>query len=134
MVVFVLASCLWAFFHFNLGQYLSLEYLKGQQANFSAFYKENALLAIGAYTGIYILSAALSLPGAALLTLLGGALFGLVTGTILVSFASTIGATLAFLVSRLLLRDLVQAKFGHFLKSFNDGIKKDGTFYLFTLD
>jgi len=133
IVVFVLASCLWAFFHFNLGQYLSLEYLKGQQANFSAFYKENTLLAIGAYTGIYILSAALSLPGAALLTLLGGALFGLVTGTILVSFASTIGATLAFLVSRLLLRDLVQAKFGHFLKSFNDGIKKDGTFYLFTL-
>ena len=133
IVVFVLASCLWVFFHFNLSQYLSLEYLKGQQANFSAFYKENAMLAIGTYTGIYILSAALSLPGAALLTLLAGALFGLVTGTILVSFASTIGATLAFLVSRLLLRDLVQAKFGHFLKSFNDGIKKDGVFYLFTL-
>ena len=133
LVVFFLVTFLWAFFHFDLGQYLSLEYLKGQQANFSAFYKENALLAIGAYTGIYILSAALSLPGAALLTLLGGALFGLVTGTILVSFASTIGATLAFLVSRLLLRDLGQAKFGHFLKSFNDGIKKDGVFYLFTL-
>ena len=132
-VVFFLVTFLWAFSYFDLGHYLSLEYLKGQQANFSAFYKENALLAMGAYTGIYILSSALSLPGAALLTLLGGALFGLVTGTILVSFASTIGATLAFLVSRLLLRNLVQAKFGHFLKSFNDGIKKDGTFYLFTL-
>ena len=99
----------------------------------STFYKENALLAIGAYTGVYILSTALSLPGAALLTLLGGALFGLVTGTILVSFASTIGATLAFLVSRLLLRDFVQGKFGHYLKPFNEGIKKDGALYLFTL-
>jgi len=79
LVVFILSTFLWAFSHFNLSQYLSLEYLKGQQANFSTFYKENALLAIGAYTGVYILSTALSLPGAALLTLLGGALFGLVT-------------------------------------------------------
>ncbi|MBT3366954.1 MAG: FAD-dependent oxidoreductase [Nitrospina sp.] len=133
IVVIVLATFIGVFFHFNLGQYLSLEYLKGQQANFSAFYKENALLAMGAYIAVYILSAALSLPGAALLTLLAGALFGLVTGAILVSFASSIGATLAFLVSRLLLRDFVQDKFGHYLQSFNDGIKKDGAFYLFTL-
>ncbi len=132
-VVFVLAICLWAFFHFDLSQYLSLEYLKEQQVHFLAFYKENALLAIGAYTTVYIVSAVLSLPGAALLTLLAGALFGLVTGTILVSFASTIGATLAFLVSRLLLRDFVQSKFGQHLKSFNEGIEKDGAFYLFTL-
>ncbi|MBT5377389.1 MAG: TVP38/TMEM64 family protein, partial [Nitrospinaceae bacterium] len=110
ILIFIVATCLWAFFHFNLSQYLSLDYLKAQQSNFSTFYKENALLAIGAYMGVYILSTALSLPGAALLTLLGGALFGLVTGTILVSFASTIGATLAFLVSRLLLRDWVQDK------------------------
>jgi len=133
IILAVLAGCLWAFSHFNLGQYLSLEYIKGQQANFSAFYKENALLAIGAYTLVYIVSTALSLPGAALLTLLAGALFGIVTGTILVSFASTIGATLAFLVSRSLLRDWVQNRFGSFLKSFNEGIKKDGAFYLFTL-
>jgi pyruvate/2-oxoglutarate dehydrogenase complex dihydrolipoamide dehydrogenase (E3) component/uncharacterized membrane protein YdjX (TVP38/TMEM64 family) len=133
IILSVLASCLWAFSHFNLGQYLSLEYIKGQQANFSDFYKENALLAIGAYTLVYIVSTALSLPGAALLTLLAGALFGIVTGTILVSFASTIGATLAFLVSRLLLRDWVQNRFGNFLKSFNEGIKKDGALYLFTL-
>ena len=133
ILIFIVATCLWAFFHFNLSQYLSLDYLKAQQSNFSTFYKENALLAIGAYMGVYILSTALSLPGAALLTLLGGALFGLVTGTILVSFASTIGATLAFLVSRLLLRDWVQDKFGRYLESFNDGVKKDGAFYLFTL-
>ncbi len=123
----------WAFSYFDLGNYLTLEYIKGQQDNFSAFYKENTLLAIGAYTTIYIVTTALSLPGATLLTLLGGALFGLVTGTIVVSFSSTIGATLAFLVSRLLLRDWVQEKFGNHLKSFNDGIEKDGGFYLFTL-
>ncbi len=133
IIIFVVAGCLWAFFNFNLSQYLSLEYLKAQQTHFSTFYKENALLAMGAYTGIYILATALSLPGAVLLTLLGGALFGLVTGTILVSFASTLGATLAFLVSRLLLRDWVQDKFGRYLESFNDGVKKDGGFYLFTL-
>ena len=67
LVVIVLAAFIGAFFHFNLGQYLSLEYLKGQQANFSVFYKENALLAIGVYSAVYITSTALSLPGAALL-------------------------------------------------------------------
>jgi pyruvate/2-oxoglutarate dehydrogenase complex dihydrolipoamide dehydrogenase (E3) component/uncharacterized membrane protein YdjX (TVP38/TMEM64 family) len=133
LIVLVLAILIGAFFSFDVGQYLSLEYLKGKQTNFSSFYKENPLLAMGAFTAVYIVSTALSLPGAALLTLMGGALFGLVTGTIVVSFASTIGATLAFLVSRLLLRDLVQGKFSHYLKSFNDGIKKDGAFYLFTL-
>ena len=129
----LIAGFFWAFSYYGLGQYLTLEYIKGQQASFSNFYKENALLAIGAYSAAYILTTALSLPGAALLTLLGGGLFGLVTGTIIVSFASTIGATLAFLVSRLLLRDWVQDKFGRYLSTFNDGIKKDGTFYLFTL-
>lgn len=129
----VIAGFLWAFFSYDLGDYLTLEYMKGQQAEFAAFYKENSLLAIGAYSAVYIVTTALSLPGAALLTLLGGALFGLITGTIIVSFASTIGATLAFLVSRLLLRDWVQEKFGRHLAAFNDGIKKDGAFYLFTL-
>jgi len=133
IVLFVIAGCLWAFFHFDLSQYLTLEYLKGKQADFSVYYEENAVLAIGAYSLIYIISTGLSLPGAALLTLLGGALFGLLAGTIIVSFASTLGATLAFTVSRLLLRDWVQNKFGSYLKSFNDGIKKDGGFYLFTL-
>lgn len=133
ITIFVIAGCLGAFFYFDLGQYLSLNYIKEQQANFYEFYKENALLAIGAYMAVYIVSTALSLPGAALLTLLGGALFGLLVGTILVSFASTIGATLAFLVSRLLLRDWVQNKFGSYLKSFNEGVQKDGGFYLFTL-
>jgi pyruvate/2-oxoglutarate dehydrogenase complex dihydrolipoamide dehydrogenase (E3) component/uncharacterized membrane protein YdjX (TVP38/TMEM64 family) len=133
IIIFVIAGVLGAFFYFDLGQYLSLEYIKEQQASFSEFYKENTLLAMGVFTAVYIVSTALSLPGAALLTLLGGALFGLLVGTILVSFASSIGATLAFLVSRLLLRDWVQNKFGSYLKSFNDGVEKDGGFYLFTL-
>ena len=133
IIIFVIAGVLGAFVYLDLGQHLSLEYIKEQQASFSQFYSENTLLAIGAFTAVYIVSTALSLPGAALLTLLGGALFGLLIGTILVSFASTIGATLAFLVSRLLLRDWVQSKFGSYLKSFNDGMQKDGHFYLFTL-
>ena len=133
IVLSVIGGCLWAFFHFELRQYLTLEYLKEQQADFSVFYEENTVLAIGAFSLVYIVSTALSLPGAALLTLLGGALFGLATGIIIVSFASTIGATLAFTISRLLLRDWVQNKFGSYLKSFNEGIKKDGGFYLFTL-
>ena len=119
---------LWGFFYFDLGNYLTLKYIKEQHATFLAFYKENTVLAIGIYSSVYIVTAALSLPGAALLTLLGGALFGLVIGTIVVSFASSIGATLAFLVSRLFLRDWVQEKLGSYLQSFNDGIKKDGVF------
>ncbi len=133
IILIVISGLIWAFFQFDLGQYLTLEYMKTQQAAFQDFYKENTLLAIGAYMAVYITSTALSLPGAALLTLLGGALFGLLVGTILVSFASTIGATLAFLVSRSLLRDWVQNKFGSFLKTINEGIEKDGILYLFTL-
>jgi len=132
-MVLVIAACLGVFFYLDLGQYLSLEYIQEQQASFSEFYKENTFLAISLYMCAYIITTALSLPGAALLTLLGGALFGLLVGTILVSFASSIGATLAFLASRLLLRDWVQNKFGSYLKSFNDGFEKDGGFYLFTL-
>ena len=133
IIILVIAGVLGVFFYLDFGQYLSLEYIKEQQTNFLEFYKENTLLAMGAFTGVYIVSTALSLPGAVLLTLLGGALFGLLVGTILVSFASSTGATLAFLVSRLLLRDWVQNKFGSYLKSFNDGVQKDGGFYLFTL-
>jgi uncharacterized membrane protein YdjX (TVP38/TMEM64 family) len=82
---------------------------------------------------IYIVVTALSLPGAAVMTLAGGGLFGLVTGTIVVSFASTIGATCACVVARYLLRDWVQNKFGDKLKKINDGMEKEGGFYLFSL-
>ncbi len=121
------------FYRFGLSEYLSLDTLKSRQAEFAEFYAANPVLVIGAFFLVYVATTALSLPGAAILTLAGGALFGLVTGTIIVSFASSIGATLAFLGSRFLLRDWVQAKFGDRLRAINEGVEKDGAFYLFSL-
>ncbi len=132
ILVFI-AILLAAFFIFDLGQYFTLDYLKAQRDNFSSYYQANTLFTIAVYMLIYIIVTALSLPGAAVMTLAGGAIFGLTVGTIAVSFASTIGATLAFLVARLLLRDYVQNKFKDKLQSINDGVAKDGPFYLFTL-
>jgi uncharacterized membrane protein YdjX (TVP38/TMEM64 family) len=122
-----------AFRYFDLGQYLSLAYLKASQAKFQALYLEHRVPVVAAYMGIYISVTALSLPGATVLTLAGGGLFGLVVGTIAISFASTIGATLACAVSRFLLRDWVQKKFGDKLSTINNGIEKEGIFYLFSL-
>ena len=122
-----------AFRYFDLGQYLSLDYLKASQAKFLALYLEHRVLVIAAYMGIYIVVTALSLPGAAVMTLAGGALFGFILGTVVVSFASTIGATLACAVSRFLLRDWVQNKFANRLEKINRGIEKEGAFYLFSL-
>jgi dihydrolipoamide dehydrogenase len=133
VVLVVVAALIAAFFIFDLKQYLSLDYVKSQQENFAAFVRDNALLTAGAYFAIYVAVTGLSLPGAAVLTLVGGAIFGLLWGTIIVSFASSIGATLAFLASRFLLRDWVQAKFGKFLKPINEGVEKEGAFYLFAL-
>jgi pyruvate/2-oxoglutarate dehydrogenase complex dihydrolipoamide dehydrogenase (E3) component/uncharacterized membrane protein YdjX (TVP38/TMEM64 family) len=116
-----------------LFDYLDLQYLKAQQDTIDAYFAANPLLTTGIYFAIYVLVTAFSLPGAAVMTLAGGAIFGLLWGTVVVSFASTIGATLAFLVSRYLLRDLVQARFGENLRAVNEGIEKDGGFYLFTL-
>ncbi len=120
-------------YRFGLADYLSLDALKARQSEFAGFYEQNPVLVIGVFFLIYVTATALSLPGAAILTLAGGALFGLVTGTIIVSFASSIGATLAFLGSRFLLRDWVQTKFGDKLRAINEGVEKDGAFYLFSL-
>ena len=122
-----------AFRYFDLGQYLSLEYIKTSQEKFYTLYLSHRFIVIAAYMGIYIAVTALSLPGAAVLTLAGGGLFGLTVGTVAVSFASTIGATLACFVSRFLLREWVQKKFGDKLVAINDGIEKEGAFYLFSL-
>lgn len=129
----IVVSLIILFFNFNLGSYLTLDYLREQQSSFQNFYQLNPLKTLGTYFIIYVLSTALSLPGAAVLTLAGGALFGLGTGLVLVSFASTLGATLALLVSRFLLRDLVQSKFKDSLGAINAGIQKEGVFYLFSL-
>ncbi len=122
-----------AFRYFDLGQYLTLGYIKASQERFQALYLDNRFFVVAAYMLIYIAVTALSLPGAAVLTLAGGGLFGLVVGTMAVSFASTIGATLACLVSRFLLREWVQSKFGDKLATINNGIEQEGAFYLFSL-
>lgn len=122
-----------AFFYFDLGQYLSLDYLKQKHQSIVEFYGENRLLTIVGFFSLYVGVTGLSLPGAAILTLAAGAIFGFVTGLIIVSFASTLGATLAFLISRFLFRDSVQNKFGEHLETLNNGIKEEGAFYLFTL-
>lgn len=133
IVVLAIIASIFAFYHFGFHEYLTLEAIKAQQGNFASAYAENPVLVLGIFFAVYVISTALSLPGAALLTLLGGALFGLVTGTVVVSFASTIGATMAFLGSRFLLRDWVQQKFGDKLKTINEGVARDGAFYLFSL-
>ena len=119
--------------HFDLGQYLSLQSLKNQQAAIEAFRASNPLLSVAGYFVVYVIVTALSFPGAALLTLAGGAIFGLLWGTVIVSFASTIGATLAFLMSRFLLRDWVSKRFGQRLAAIDEGVRREGGFYLFTL-
>jgi len=132
-LVVLIAALVVAFFAFDLDGYLTLGALKAGQATFAGWYQNAPWLVAGAYFVIYVVVTALSLPGAAVMTLAGGALFGLWTGTLLVSFASSIGATLAFLASRFLFRDWVQARYGKRLAAVNAGIAKDGAFYLFTL-
>jgi len=122
-----------AFFALGGHQYVTFENIKGQVTAVQSYYQSHVLETVAGYFILYVLMAALSLPGAVPMTLIGGAIFGLLWGTVIVSFASTIGATLAFLVSRFLLRDWVQQKFGQHLRAINDGVEKEGGFYLFTL-
>ena len=117
----------------GLGHYLTLEYLKASQDSFSSLYAENRLAVIAGYMAVYIAVTSLSLPGAAVMTLAGGAMFGFWIGFIVVSFASTIGATLACFVARFILRDWVQNRFDAKLSTINNGIEKEGAFYLFSL-
>ena len=122
-----------AFFIFDLGQYVSLEYFKQQQSSFNQYYLDNPILVILIFAAVYILVAGASLPFATPLTVLGGAIFGTIVGSIVVSFASAIGATVAFLVSRFLFRDAVESKFGDRLAKLQDGIEREGAFYVFGL-
>jgi pyruvate/2-oxoglutarate dehydrogenase complex dihydrolipoamide dehydrogenase (E3) component/uncharacterized membrane protein YdjX (TVP38/TMEM64 family) len=122
-----------AFFALGLDRYFSLDFLKQSQARFAELRQTQPLqLALGFFL-IYVAVTALSLPGATIVTLAGGAIFGLGWGLLIVSFASSIGATLAFLTARFLLRDSVQSRFGQRLADMDKGIQKDGAFYLFTL-
>ena len=133
LLLFVLIAALAAFFTLDLSRYFSLEFFQAQRGQIVAWQAAYPLATAAAYFLLYVLITALSFPGAAVMTLVGGALFGLFWGLLLVSFASTLGATLAFLVSRGLLRDSIQSRYGDRLKSINDGFARDGGFYLFTL-
>ena len=133
LILAAIAGLAVAYSHFDLGQYFTFEFLKSQQADLQAYYKAHQARTIGLFFLIYVAVTSLSLPGAAIMTLAAGAIFGLGLGTLIVSFASTIGATLAFLAARFILRDYVQNKFGDKLTSINQGVEKDGAFYLFTL-
>lgn len=122
-----------AFFVFGLQRYFSLDFFKSQQQNFHDYYSRFPLQTLAIYFLIYVIVTALSLPGAAIMTLAAGALFGTFVGTLVVSFASTIGATIAFLSARFIVHDWAQQKFSDRLKTVNAEVKKDGAFYLFTL-
>ncbi|NBD96417.1 MAG: FAD-dependent oxidoreductase [Gammaproteobacteria bacterium] len=132
-VAAIFVAALVAFFAFDLQAYLDLATLRDQRDALLSWTQDHLLLALGIYMAVYIVMAALSVPGAAVLTLAGGALFGVVAGTVAVSFASTIGATLVFLAARFLFRDAIQQRFRKRLEKINAGVEKDGAFYLLAL-
>ena len=132
LLIAVLAAGI-AFYLFGLADYFSLEAIKAQQASLQGYVTDRPVLAVVAFMATYVAMTALSLPSAVLLTLLAGALFGAFWGTVIVSFASTIGSTLAMLTARYLLRDSLQGKYVKQLKNFNEGFAKEGAFYLFAL-
>lgn len=133
LLLLALLAAVAAFVALDLGRYLSLDYFKDKQAAIEAWRAANPAMAALAFFLLYVAVTGLSLPGATLMTLAAGAIFGLLAGTILVSFAASIGATLAFLASRFLLRDWVQQRFGDRLRAINSGVEQQGGFYLFTL-
>ena len=133
ILLLVVLSLIAMFFAFDLQQVFNLENFQAQRDDIIAYKETHFWQASLGYFLLYVLVAALSLPAAAILTIAGGAIYGLAWGLVLVSFASTIGATLAFLIARTLLRDWVQLRFGKSLQTINDGIERDGVFYLFTL-
>ncbi|TNI23262.1 FAD-dependent oxidoreductase [Aeromonas dhakensis] len=133
LLVLVMGCLIGAFFAFDLGHYLSLPQLQARQAELAALVDRHFGAAALLFVAVYVVSTALSLPGASLLTLAGSAVFGVAWGLLLVSFASSIGATLAFLSARFLLRDWVERRFGDKLASLQAGMKKEGALYLLSL-
>ena len=131
LIVIVLAII--AFFFYDIQQYTTLDYIKAKQQNILEYYKQNFFFVLVLFISLYVLVTALSLPVATFLTLVGGALFGFSSGLIIVSFASTIGATLAFLMARFLAQNYVQKNFKNQLSKINKKFKSEGSFYLFAL-
>lgn len=132
-LLLILTIVVAVFFAFDLDRFLTLEYLKNSRQEFSLFYESNPLLTVSCFFILYIIVVGVNLPGATVLGLAGGALFGFTVGVLIISFASTIGATLACFFSRYLFRDYVQRKFGDRLEKVNRGMAEEGAFYLFTM-
>ncbi len=132
-LLFLFVALIGSFFYFDGARYLSVEYFSTQREAIIAYKEQHLIITSIVFFLIYVAVTALSLPGAAIMTLAAGAIFGLALGMLIVSFASTIGATLAFLASRFLLRDWVQEKFTQQLEPINRGFEEEGNFYLFTL-
>src|SRR5438034_1972912 len=133
LVAALLLGLIAVFFALDLGQYLRLEYFKSQQSALEEFRRATPLAAAGIFFAIYVAVTGLSVPGAAILSLAVGAVFGLLWGTLIVSFASSVGATLAFLSSRFLFREAVRNRFGGRLRAIDAGLEKEGALYLFAL-
>ncbi|TMH83026.1 MAG: TVP38/TMEM64 family protein, partial [Betaproteobacteria bacterium] len=133
LVLALVAFAVVAFFAAGGARYFTFENVKLQHAAIESWYFAHPWQTALGFFALYVAAAALSLPGATVLTLIAGAIFGLLWGALIVSFASSIGATLAFLISRFLLRDWVQRRFAKPLQGVNAGIEKEGAFYLFTL-
>lgn len=133
LIVLFIILLITSFFVFDLSQYLTLDYLKTNQMRLMKYHEQNMALTLSLYFLAYILITALSIPGATIMTLAGAGIFGFWTSLIIISFASTIGATLSFLGSRYLFRDWVQNKFGEKLQKVNEGMEREGAFYLFSM-
>ncbi|CAG7856975.1 hypothetical protein MCAMS1_01659 [biofilm metagenome] len=132
-LLLIIIALLAVFFLFDLQKYFTLSYLQLQQQAFTDYYNAHPVLTLLIYGIIYVIVTGLSLPGATIMTLAGGALFGLFWGTVIVSFASTIGATAAFLAARFLFRERLEHQFNNQLAAINKGIEAEGAYYLFTL-
>lgn len=133
IIVSFIAALIASFFIFDLGQYLNLEYLKQQKDSLNTLYNNNPVLVSAVFFLVYLMVAAFALPAAALLTVAAGAILGFWNGLFIVSFASSIGATIAFLLTRYLFHDAIEAKFGDRLAAINSGIEREGAFYVFGL-
>ena len=133
LIVLAVVALVALFFLADLGRFLTLEYLQTSRAAIVAQVEAQPIAASAIYFAVYVLVTALSLPGAAVMSLAGGAVFGLVWGMVLVSFASSVGATLAFLISRSLLHEWVRKRFGEYLEGIDRGFEKEGNFYLFSI-
>jgi uncharacterized membrane protein YdjX (TVP38/TMEM64 family) len=132
-ILIILAALVACFFIFDLHQYLDFSYIKSKQQAIADYYQANPLQSILFFFVVYVLATSFSIPGASILSLLAGAIFGLLLGSVLVIFAATIGATVAFWLSRYLLGNTIQERYADKLKTINEGVKKDGAFYLLTL-